>query len=52
MLQCPWPTTVVPVRISKTKTKLSVDDFGKGNQVNVHNIVLEKCVEFIYAVVK
>jgi hypothetical protein len=27
------------------------NDFGKGNQVNVRNIVLEKCVEFIYAVV-
>ena len=43
MLQCPWPTTVVPVQISKTKTKLSVNDFGKGNQVNVHNVVLGKC---------
>jgi hypothetical protein len=68
---------VVPVRISKTKTKLSRtkykicqnlkqvvalykkkkktqlldNDFSKGNQVNVHNVVLEKCVEFIYAVV-
>ena len=42
---------MVPVQISKTKTKLSVNDFGKGNQVNVHNVVLGKCVEFIYAVV-
>jgi hypothetical protein len=51
MLQCPWPTTVVPVRINETETELSVSDFGRGNQVNVHNIVLGKCVEFIYVVV-
>jgi len=51
MLQCPWPTNVVPVQISKTKTKLSVNDFSKGNQKNVHNVVLGKCVEFIDAVV-
>jgi hypothetical protein len=38
---------VVPVRISKTKTKLLVNDFGRGNQVNVHNVVLGKFVEFI-----
>lgn len=42
---------MVPVRISKTETKLSVHDFGKGNQVNVHNIVLGKYLEFMYAVV-
>ena len=49
MLQCLWSVTVASVGISKTKTKLSVHDFGKGIQVNVHNIEICACLGY-YAV--
>lgn len=42
---------MVSVRFSKSKTKPSDYDFGRGSQGSVHSVVLVKCVEFIYPVV-